>query len=39
MRSRSVTPIDEADCNAWVCSQVDRCEYTTPFGLPVVPLV
>jgi hypothetical protein len=21
------------------CSHVDRCEYTTPFGLPVVPLV
>jgi hypothetical protein len=22
-----------------VCRIVDRCEYTTPFGRPVVPLV
>ena len=28
---RSCTPI--------VCRNVERCEYTTPFGLPVVPLV
>ena len=21
------------------CSQVERCEYSTPFGLPVVPVV
>ena len=25
--------------HAIVCSTVERCEYTTPLGLPVVPLV
>ncbi len=39
MRSDSVMPTEEAACSAMVCSQVERCEYTTPFGLPVVPLV
>ena len=32
-------PTEEAACSAIVCSHVDRCEYTTPLGLPVVPLV
>ena len=39
MRSFSVMPIEDADCSAMVCRKVERCEYTTPFGLPVVPLV
>ena len=39
MRSGSVIPTDEADCSAMVWSQMERCEYTTPLGLPVVPLV
>ena len=39
IRSFSVTPTEEADCSAWVCNQVERWEYTTPLGLPVVPLV
>ena len=39
MRSVSIIPTDEAACSAMVCSQVERCEYTTPLGLPVVPLV
>ena len=39
IRSVSVMPTEEADCSAIVCSQIERCEYTTPLGLPVVPLV
>ena len=39
IRSISVIPTDDAACSAIVCSQVERCEYTTPLGLPVVPLV
>ena len=39
IRSISVIPTDEAACSAMVCSHVERCEYTTPLGLPVVPLV
>jgi hypothetical protein len=26
-----------ADVEAIECSHVERCEYTTPLGLPVVP--
>ena len=27
------------DASTSVCSMVDRCSYSTPLGLPVVPLV
>ena len=37
--SLSLMPIESATISAIVCKNVLRCEYTTPFGLPVVPLV
>jgi hypothetical protein len=38
-RSRSLKPIEFALVEAIECSHVERCEYTTPLGLPVVPEV
>ena len=37
--SLSRMPMESATISAIVCRNVLRCEYTTPFGLPVVPLV
>ena len=37
--SDSRTPSESATISAIVCKNVERCEYTTPLGLPVVPLV
>ena len=39
MLSCSVMPMLWAKHAPIECSTIDRCEYTTPFGLPVVPLV
>ena len=36
-RSASVSPKDSGRQTCNECSQIDRCEYATPFGLPVVP--
>jgi hypothetical protein len=38
IRSGSRGPNPEIN-TPMVCKNVDRCEYTTPLGLPVVPLV
>jgi hypothetical protein len=38
-RSRSDTAAASATIAPIECSTVERCEYTTPFGWPVVPLV
>ena len=38
-RSASRTPMPSASIAPNVCRNVERCEYTTPLGLPVVPLV
>ena len=37
MVSPSFTPSRSAAVSAWIA--IARCEYTTPFGSPVVPLV
>jgi hypothetical protein len=37
--SRWLMPMQSTIDTAIECSTVERCEYTTPFGLPVVPLV
>ncbi len=37
--SDSRAPSESAVIAPMVWRNVDRCEYTTPFGLPVVPLV
>jgi hypothetical protein len=37
--SRTESPNAFGAFTAMVCSTVERCEYTTPLGLPVVPLV
>ena len=37
--SRTERPNALGAFTAMVCSTVERCEYTTPLGLPVVPLV
>ena len=39
IRSAELAPIDSAMPAPMACSTVERCEYRTPFGLPVVPLV
>jgi hypothetical protein len=38
-RSDSHNPMELALVEAIECNQVERCEYTTPLGLPVVPEV
>src|SRR4051812_13318292 len=38
-RSRSPRPSAFVVVDAIECRNDDRCEYATPFGLPVVPLV
>ena len=38
-RSRSHRPSELAVVEASECNHVERCEYTTPLGLPVVPEV
>jgi hypothetical protein len=38
-RSCSVSPTAMPALTLIECNTVERCEYTTPFGLPVVPLV
>ena len=38
-RSFSHSPMELALVEAIECSHVERCEYTTPLGLPVVPEV
>ena len=37
--SVSRTPMPSIEHAISVCRTVERCEYTTPFGRPVVPLV
>ncbi len=37
--SRSPTSSASLGALARLCSSVERCEYSTPLGLPVVPLV
>jgi hypothetical protein len=37
--SRSVSPMPLEVVPALACSQIERWEYSTPFGLPVVPVV
>ncbi len=37
--SRSLTPIPSASIAPMECRTLDRWEYTTPLGFPVVPLV
>ena len=37
--SLSVGPVSVAAWPDSACRNVERCEYTTPFGSPVVPLV
>ena len=36
-RSAWRSPIDSVMHTCIECSQIERCEYATPFGLPVVP--
>ncbi len=38
-RSRRERPRLSAISEAVACRQIERCEYSTPLGLPVVPLV
>ena len=37
--SRSVSPMHAAWFTPMACSTIERCEYSTPLGSPVVPLV
>ena len=37
--SASVGPVSVAAWPDRACRKVERCEYTTPFGSPVMPLV